>query len=331
MDALEFLHETGYQLYIYAPKADPWLRSRWREEGPPSWFGQLRRLAGRCRELGLAWGLGLSPLGVRERELAPAGPWAARLEAIAELAPDWLCILFDDMPGGERGLATRQLRLMDTVLAGGRFARLALCPSYYSHDPVLEERFGPRPRDYWRELGRELPASVEIFWTGERVCSASYRRQHFEQIGSWLRRPPLLWDNYPVNDGARLSRRLHLQGFRLWPGLRPWLRGHCVNPMNQAWLSRIPLRTLAPLYRNPETYRSLQATRAALTEECSAGLATALARDLRRFAGKGLDGLSRAQRLELLAEYRRFDQPHAREVVDWLQGDYRFDPSCLNA
>ena len=37
-----FLRDCGYQFYIYAPKADPFLRRRWREPLPAETLQHLR-------------------------------------------------------------------------------------------------------------------------------------------------------------------------------------------------------------------------------------------------------------------------------------------------
>ena len=34
-----------------------------------------------------------------------------------------------------------------------------------------------------------------------------------KDITELMRRPPVLWDNYPVNDSAKMSRHLHLAPF----------------------------------------------------------------------------------------------------------------------
>ena len=74
-------------------------------------------------------------------------------------------------------------------------------------------------------------------------------REHLEGVRERLGCPVLLWDNCPVNDGPRMSRRLHLRAFTgrsVVPDVP--LSRHGTNPMNAAHLSRIPLATLAMLY-----------------------------------------------------------------------------------
>src|SRR5690606_28628463 len=124
--------------------------------------------------------------------------------------------------------------------------------SYYSHDPRLAEVFGPMPDGYLADLGRGLDAGIDIFWTGQRVCSERYTVEEFEAIADLLQRPPVLWDNYPVNDGRLPGPFLHVRAVGQRPaGRRQVLRGHRANPMNQAWLSRLPLASLPACYGYP--------------------------------------------------------------------------------
>ncbi len=55
------LRDLGYAWFHHAPKADAFLRRRWREPHPPAAFGQLADLSAHCRSLGMRFGIGLSP------------------------------------------------------------------------------------------------------------------------------------------------------------------------------------------------------------------------------------------------------------------------------
>ena len=111
-----------------------------------------------------------------------------------------------------------------------------MCPTYYSDAEVLDKVFGRRPPGYLEELGKALDPEVEVFWTGSEVCSKNYPADHLAQVTARLGRRPVVWDNYPVNDGPRMCRRLHL-GAPDRPGtLREDVAGIFLNPMNQSYL-----------------------------------------------------------------------------------------------
>jgi hyaluronoglucosaminidase len=328
---IDFLAAQGGNSYVYAPKADALLRKRWAEQYDSAALEELRALAQHCGERGLDFGLGLSPYELyRHFDAAHEQLLIRKLEQLNSIGASTLCILFDDMQGDLAGLAERQVAIMDCVRRHSTATHLALCPTYYSSDPLLAKLFGSPPERYLEELGSLLPADIDIFWTGPKVISTDYPVEHLQQVAQQLRRKPLLWDNYPVNDAKRLTDFLHLLPFRRrCDELRTLCAGHLANPMNQAALSQLPLRTLTRLYQGcADTEEAL------LQEACRAlfpgPLGRALAADAQRFQQEGLATLTETERTVLIERYHRFlPAPAAAEVVDWLQGGYAFDPACL--
>lgn len=327
----DFLGRCGYRYSVYAPKGDATLRRCWREPWDKDTAAHIRELAERARAAGLRWGLGLSPLGlVEDFSAAAIAEFRAKLQYLGGFGPDLLCLLFDDMPRGVDDMAFRQAELASMALELPGLRHLLVCPSYYSRDPVLERIFGAMPANYWEDLGEVLPAQAAVFWTGERVCSMAYPEDDLEDIGLRLRRPVTLWDNYPVNDGARMSRFLHLSAFEGRPArLAALTQAHFVNPMNQCRLSWLPLATLPMSYAEGERYDPASAFSVVAREQLGEAHAAILLGDLAALEGQGLDGLAGPDRDRLLARYRRIAEPWAREIVDWLEGGYAFDPACL--
>ena len=50
-ETIAFLKQYGYDFYLYAPKADAFLRKRWREAHAPEEATALKDLAAVCRAL----------------------------------------------------------------------------------------------------------------------------------------------------------------------------------------------------------------------------------------------------------------------------------------
>ena len=96
--AVAFLAPHGYGAYLYAPKADPWLRRRWQEPIPEGELEELARFGEACRNAGVRLGAGLSPF---ELHLHAEGDWQAaldtKLDQLDEAGIEDLAILFDDM------------------------------------------------------------------------------------------------------------------------------------------------------------------------------------------------------------------------------------------
>jgi hyaluronoglucosaminidase len=321
---IEYLASHGYGFYIYAPKADRYLRRWWREPHPAEWAESLKILSARCREIGVRFGVGLSPYGAQEGFTdSDREALQGKLGFLDEVGVDYLAVLFDDMRGDLPDLADRQAEIVEWVRQRSGAARFFVCPSYYSDDPVLDRVFGRRPADYLERLGTLLQREVEVFWTGEEVCSRELSRSHLERVAEQIRRRPFLWDNYPVNDGQRMSRYLHVRGFTgRRASIQGAIAGHAINPALQATLTRIPALTLVESYREGDRYQYGDAFRRAAVAVLGEELGAMIREDLLALQDVGLDLL--AEREPLLRErYAGFEHPGAREVIGWLDGEYR--------
>lgn len=329
---VEFLHRQQFNAYIYAPKADRFLRSDWREYYFESDFFELLALRTHCREHSIQFGVGFSPCGLQAAYTAEDRiALEKKFAQLNRLDSDVLCILFDDMPGAITDLAQRQAAITQDIMAMSSARRVVICPSYYSFDPVLEQLFGAMPERYLETLGELLPSEVDIFWTGPLVLSPGYSVEDIAAISTRIGRKPMVWDNYPVNDGKRISRFLHLKPVRDRPReLQQWCSGHLANPMNQPLLSQLPLASLAKNFHD-EHYDADLFWREELEQFISPDLAELLRRDVELFQERGLDAMSEQERHALVAEYRSVAHPAATEVIDWLQEGYRFDPACLTS
>ena len=326
-----FLKSCGFNFYIYAPKRCDDLRLKWTRDWPEQQWNKLVEAREAYGRAGIQFGVGLSPYALY-RDLSVEGQKAlqAKIERLDTLALDILGVFFDDMPGAGTDLAKRQADIMCWAVAQSRAKTFVICPTFYSDDPVLSRLSGSKPDRYLETLGEQLPAKVHIFWTGPRVCSREISAEHIQDVSRRLGRRPVLWDNYPVNDGARMSQFLHLRAFT-GRGELPQvaLSGHAINPMNQARLSEILIATLASLYRDPVAYEPEHAFNDAARSLCGDLLASALREDLEIFQDIGLSRLSPAHLDKLRERYSAFDSPYAREVVGWLDGQFAPTPEDL--
>lgn len=326
-----YLAPYGYRFYHYAPKADLYLRRRWQEPHPVEEAKGLAGLSRKCRSLDMRFGVGLSPYeiyldfndGVREA-------LTRKLAFLDEIGIDDLAILFDDMRGDVPELAEKQAEIAHWLRERTAATRLLVCPSYYTDDPVLDRIFGNRPGNYLEDLGRLLDPAIEILWTGEEVCSREFSPGHLARVSAQLRRKPFIWDNYPVNDGPRMSQFLHLRGFSGRPAsMGAHIAAHGVNPASQPVLSRVPALTLAESYKRGDAYEYGRALAQAAETVLGAELARRVVADLLLLNDTGLDRLGGASE-KLRARYAGIDHPGAREIVDWLDGGYRITQEIID-
>lgn len=319
------LAPAGYRFYLYAPKADVHLRRRWFEPHPSDQAEQLQAFAAFCRKLGVRFGVGLSPYQVfNDFDDRARQALRDKLAFFDSLGIEDLAVLFDDMSSELPDLAARQADIVHWVREHTGAGRLTICPSYYSDDPVLDRVFGARPPDYLETLGRLLDPSVGVFWTGEEVCSREISPGHLQRVSDQLGRKPVLWDNYPVNDGDRMSAHLHLRGFTGRPAaIGEQLTAHAINPALQPTLTAIPALTLAESYRQGDRYQYMQASREAAVRVLGQALGEQLMDDILALQETGLGRLGDEKKASLEAIYGQFDHPGARELLAWMRGEYR--------
>jgi hyaluronoglucosaminidase len=314
----------GYDFYIYAPKSDAFLRRHWQEGHSDEMAQGLRQLSLASREQGVRFGIGLSPFELYWNFDRHGGEVLRhKIELLDEIGIDDLAILFDDMRGDLPALARAQVDVIDFAAAHTGATRLIVAPTYYTDDPILDRFYGQRPENYLEDLGRMLDPSVEVFWTGPEVCSREFTTGHLARVGEQLGRKPFLWDNYPVNDGPRMSQHLHLRAFTGRPAaIGEYITGHAVNPASQPTLSLIPALTLAESYTSGDMYDYRLAFMHAATEVLGTELAARVMSDLLLLQDKGLDSLGDSA-AGLRTRYAEFDHPAAREIIAWLDGEWR--------
>ncbi|HCC47688.1 MAG TPA: hyaluronidase [Elusimicrobia bacterium] len=331
-DYAGFLKKQGFSFYIYAPKADAYLRKKWREPFPKVLEEKLAKLAGQCHAAGIEFGVGFSPYEIylSPFDLETKKLLQARLDVFNRLGVNKLGILMDDMKGDLPTLAERQVEIVNWMATRSSAKQLIFCPTYYSLDPVLEKLFGKMPEGYLGKLGGELDKKVSVFWTGEEVCSKGYTPEHLKETSEKFGRKPFLWDNYPVNDGPHMCKFLHLRPFTGRPAeMGNWLAAHAVNPMNQAALSKISLLTLKASYEKGAAYDPAKAFKKAADMVTCRDMAALLERDLPAFTERGLDALTDGEKVSLKEDYAPFLEARendtaqaAREITDWLSGNY---------
>ena len=328
---LHNIASSGYRFYIYAPKSAKFLRDDWEQPWPEGELNALTNFFQQCKDLNVAPGIGFSPLSAsHDFNLEKQLLLKQKLDHINALQPTILAVLLDDMQVVEGDVAHQQLGLLDFIMSHSKAEQFIFCPSYYSHDPILEKLFGPRPKNYWENLGRGVAKECDIFWTGQRIMSQKFSCEMMDEMANIFQRKPALWDNYPVNDSPGTSDFLHLGAFTGYPSDLPeHLSLHAVNPMKQALLSCIPLHTLGQFYKNRQQYEPDKALENALKSFCSPMFAEALSEDIKCFQEEGLAALSEEQRVYFYQRYQNFQDPAVAELLAWLKGDYKFNSSDL--
>jgi hyaluronoglucosaminidase len=258
LEMLAFLGAHDMNAYVYAPKDDPRHRARWREPYDAAERARFAELLAHGAAAGVRVGFAISPgLDVDYADPRDREALVAKLASLRDDGAGWFLLLLDDIPMRD-GLAPRQAALAAWLLDALGGATLTVCPTEY---------VGTRRSPYLSALGRELPSSVGVIWTGPTVCSP---RVTAGDAAGWAAalgdRPLLLWDNYPVNDGA-MAASLHLGPYEgRDPALAEVVAGVLCNPMPQARASKVALATAAAFLVSPDAYDPAAEWRAAVAE-----------------------------------------------------------------
>ncbi len=146
--------------------------------------------------------------------------------------------------------------------------KLAVCPTdYHGRAPFSQ---------YIRDLGTGLDPEIDIYYTGPETCSPSINRADADAFAKDIRRKPLIWDNYPVND-LHMQPELHMGALRgRSPDLYQGVKGLFANAMNLPESSKIPLATIGDYLSGPARYQPNVSLAKAIEEVAGPGTSESL-------------------------------------------------------
>ena len=273
-DYLAFAADIGLNVYVYAPKDDPYHRDRWREPYPDGELARLAELATTARALGIRFVFTISPaLSMRFTDDAEHAALLAKAAQLFDVGVRSFGLLFDDVPqelsdqadltrfGAGRGATgaahgeTCRRFAEEFLTPRGIDGPLLVCPTDYA---------GTDKSDYRTEFAATAPEDVLLTWTGPDIVVGTVTGEDIDRAARSYRRPLLLWDNFPVNDFD--SARLFLGPLtgREAHGATADLLGIIANPMPQAEASRFALATVADWARDPDAYQPAESARRAV-------------------------------------------------------------------
>ena len=252
--AITRLKNTGLNTYFYAPKDDLKHRAVWREDYDEDEISRIAELIRLCNDSGVHFIYGLSPgLDVRFSEEQERDRIVQRFAQLQEIGARWFALLFDDLPGemnqrdaqAYSSVAIAQSDVTNRVFRqlkqSDEATRLFFCPTPYCDRMDRWKLGGDR---YLDDLGENLDADVEVFWTGPEIVSEQIPVASIQQLVKRLKRKPIIWDNLYANDYD--LRRLYcgpFSGREL--DLRQHVNGFLINPNNEFPINEIAIVTLA--------------------------------------------------------------------------------------
>jgi hyaluronoglucosaminidase len=262
LEMISFLAAHEMNAYAYAPKDDAKHRAGWRDPYTTEELQRFKDLAARGDDVGVRFGFALSPgLDITYEADADRAVLLAKMLGLADVGVSWFLLLLDDIPM-RPGLAPVQAdlatMLLESLSASVPGSTMTVCPTEY---------VGMQPSPYLTDLAAGLPEAVDVMWTGPTVCSptitAADARARAAALGG---RPPLVWDNFPVND-ATMTASLHLGPYvGRDAALASVTSGVLCNPMVQPRASMVAVGAAAAFLAHPDSYDADDAWAAAISD-----------------------------------------------------------------
>ena len=256
-------HKMNY--YVYGPKDDPYHSSPyWREEYPTDEAAEIKELVEACKRNRVHFVWAVHPGKDIKWEESDIQNLKNKFEAMYNLGVRAFAIHFDDIEGAGTNpyYQTELMNILNEefVAVKGDIEPLIVCPTEYTRLWA-----NPTERGSLVIYGNELDPSVDVFWTGDAVCS-DMTESTMEWISSRIKRPALFWWNFPVTDYAR---HIVMQGPVY--GLANTMdetktRGILSNPMEHGEASKLALYSVADYAWNTEAYNPVDSWERAIEE-----------------------------------------------------------------
>ncbi|RZS32841.1 glycosyl hydrolase family 20 [Herbihabitans rhizosphaerae] len=277
LDQMDFYGRTKQNIYVYAPKDDPYHREKWREPYPPAELARLKELVDRAAANHVGFTFALSPgLSICYSSDADLRALVDKFESLYGIGVRQFNIPLDDIsydkwncvedeqkfgPGSPASAGAAQSFVLNRVKTAFNDKHPDVSPL----QTVATEYYDIKESAYKKALREQLDPSVLVQWTGIGVIAPTITTADARAAREVFGHKILVWDNYPVNDYVK--ERLLLGPYvGREPGITTETVGVTANPMNQAQASKIALHTSADFLWNAPAYDPARSWEAAIAD-----------------------------------------------------------------
>jgi hyaluronoglucosaminidase len=261
-------------VFVYAPKHDPYHRFRWEVLYPREEMRRFRELGELARKSGGMFSIAISPgNSFRPEDKKHQRLLMRKLLQFAEVGCTFFPILYDDLNGFTKfdtpeaaGHAERQGRMMngyvEAMAKEVKGARFLFCPTEYG---TAEKS------PYLTRLHEVLDPRVEVICTGVdgpgyQIFAKTLSNAGAEKYVRNFGRKPLFWDNFNTSDW-----KLDAMHWSAYEGrgsrLAEFSAGILVNPQNVYRLNWPLFGAVGDYFRDPKGFRAKRSQRKYLVEE----------------------------------------------------------------
>lgn len=269
--ALEKFGDFGFNTYFIAPKDVPWQRFNWRQPFNSEFITLMQELITTGAKNGVAVTACVSPgLSVKYCDLEDVNSVVTRFKQLYDAGSRHFSLLWDDIawelqhqedidtfPSTAAAQAWFTNQVWERLLEIDNNIAMTVCPMHYC---------GRGNEPYLVEIGPLLSPRINLMWTGRDICSGYLDISDAVIFQRSTLRPPLYWDNFPVNDGS-MQKNLYIGPIRNREvGLHRYSAGLLANPMLQFEMSLFPLKTIGDYLWDTESYNPEKSWEEALTQ-----------------------------------------------------------------
>ncbi|RJE22442.1 beta-N-acetylglucosaminidase [Aspergillus sclerotialis] len=277
LDQFVFYGKHKLNTYIYTPKDDPLLRSKWRTLYSGDEITQLKELVDVANTNHVDFTFALSPgLDLCYSSDDDFNATVTKFNQVRDFGVRNFYIALDDVPLEFHCDSDKQ-KWKHT----NNYTWIADAQAYYLNrvqkeyiepndlndlETVPTNYHGSEPDPYKEEFGTKLNKKIRIQWTGEGVFSDQITVDSVVQADkTYVTDNLYLWDNFPVNDANRDRLFLNPLTGRA-ADLYKHLLGFTSNPMEQPYASMPALANFGDYTWNGPAYDANKSMAAALQE-----------------------------------------------------------------
>ena len=256
LSLIDFYGKFKMNYYLYGPKDDHFHSCpNWRLPYPEKEAANIKELVEACNRNRVDFVWAIHPGQDIKWNEEDYNNLVNKFNMMYNLGVRSFAIFFDDIDG-EGTNPMKQTALLnrlnkDFVKAKGDVSPLIVCPTDYS-----KLWANPTPQGSLAIYGNTLDPSINVFWTGDVVCS-DLTKETMDWVNSRIKRPALYWWNFPVTDYAR---HIIMQGptYGLETSLTDKdLCGLISNPMEHGEASKLALYGVADYGWNIADYNPI--------------------------------------------------------------------------
>ena len=253
LDQFKFYGENKLNMYIYAPKDDPYHRDQWRDPYPQEEMARMQELINTANENKVDFVFAISP--GKDIDINSEADYKAlvdKCESLYDMGVRSFAILWDDIftDDGAGQAAIMNRFNAEFVKTKEGVKPLITVPTQYWGTSMFN---GSEVKPYTEGFSKNLDKDIEVMWTGEHVIPESVTLEDAEKVNSLYGRKMLLWWNYPVTD-YKVDKLALGPIYNLGNDLATKIGGFIINPMEFAEASKISIHTGADYAWNTEAY-----------------------------------------------------------------------------